>query len=264
MSRIAVAINVMFEQWSEGVAPGIGPMGNPLRSGLDHQALSWAAYGPRRGVPNLLRLFEQTGVTATFYTNGVLAHTEPASVQAILDAGHRIEAHGWAQDLVPAGMTPDEEGEFIDRTVAALTVAGVRPVEWISPRCTPSAVTASLLCERGFRYFGDVFDDDAPYHLKTAAGDIIAVPFGMEINDLPLTIRYGRPITELVAAYSDAVEARRSLADAAVDVTLHAHIGGRPDGITALERIITLAQSDPDVAIRTRVDAAEQRIAARA
>ncbi len=259
--RIAVMVNVMYEQWSAGVAPGIGPMGNPLREGLDHQALSWAAYGPRTGVTNLLRVLNDTGVTATFYVNGILARTQPDSVEAIAAGGHAIEAHGWAQDLVPASLTPDVEARTIDDTVAALTtITGRAPSEWISPRCTPSAVTAELLAARGFGYFGDVFDADLPYRLPTAEGEIIAVPFGMEINDLPHTIRYGHAIEELVADYRASVDARRGSDQAMLDVTFHAHIGGRPNGIAALRAIIELARADHDVTLMTRVAAAQRTI----
>ena len=44
--RIAVVFNVCLEAWSDGKAPGISPMGNPLPAGvLDTMAISWAAYG---------------------------------------------------------------------------------------------------------------------------------------------------------------------------------------------------------------------------
>ena len=48
--RIAVLFNLCLEQWSDGKAPGISPMGNPLPPGvLDMTAISWAAFGCRRG-----------------------------------------------------------------------------------------------------------------------------------------------------------------------------------------------------------------------
>lgn len=259
---LAVAVNVMLEQWSDGVAPGIGPMGNPLRAGLDHQALSWAGYGPRRGASNLLALFAELGVTATFYTSGLLAQCYPELVRAIADAGHPVEAHGWAQDLVPAGLSEHDEAAAIDRSITAVREAtGRAPIEWISPRCTPSAVTPVLLAERGFGYFSDVFDDDRPYVLPTPAGDLVALPFGMEINDLPVVIRYGRQVEALIDNYLASVAARRSTGGL-VDVTVHAHISGRPNGIAALRAILDDALADPDVAVVTRVAAAQQSLVA--
>ena len=44
--RVAVIFNTCLEAWSDGKAPGISPMGNPLPAGvLDNMAISWAAYG---------------------------------------------------------------------------------------------------------------------------------------------------------------------------------------------------------------------------
>jgi len=52
--RIAVLFNLCLEQWSDGKAPGISPMGNPLPPGvLDMTAISWAAFGCRRGCGGL-------------------------------------------------------------------------------------------------------------------------------------------------------------------------------------------------------------------
>ena len=46
MSELAISLNVMLEGWAEGSAPGIGPMGNPLKPGVaDLQALSWRNTG---------------------------------------------------------------------------------------------------------------------------------------------------------------------------------------------------------------------------
>ena len=59
--RIAVVFNVCLEAWSDGKAPGISPMGNPLPAGvLDTMAISWAAYGAEVGIYRLLEAFART------------------------------------------------------------------------------------------------------------------------------------------------------------------------------------------------------------
>jgi hypothetical protein len=46
--HLAVVLNVAYEGWSDGKAPGIGPMGNPLPAGaFDTNALSWGSQGRR-------------------------------------------------------------------------------------------------------------------------------------------------------------------------------------------------------------------------
>ena len=126
---VSVVVNVMLEQWEAGVAPGLGPMGNPLPGGaIDHQALSWARYGPRTGAGKLLDLLAARSVPATFYISGILAEENPKLVATIAGDGHEIAAHGWAQNIVPAALDKRTEREQLRRCLTVLTdAAGQRP-----------------------------------------------------------------------------------------------------------------------------------------
>lgn len=241
----ALVVNIMFEQWDEGVAPGLGPMGNPLPGGaVDHQAISWADYGWRTGVWAALDRLERDGVRATFYASGILTETAPDALRAIVGAGHELAGHSWAQNRIPAMIDAAAEADEIERCTTAIEhVTGARPVGWISPRCTPSASTSQLLAAAGYAWHGDVFDAEVPYWRRTEEGPIVALPFGMEINDLPMTVRYGQPTRELIDSYAFAAEALDAAGrDGYVDVTLHAHVGCRPAGLLALARIIEHAR----------------------
>lgn len=261
----ALVVNVMYEQWDPGVAPGLGPMGNPLPAGaLDHQAVSWADYGWRTGVGAALELLRREDVRATFYVSGILTETAPATVAAITEGGHELAGHAWAQNRVPATQGREEEAEDVARCAEALArVGGQRPRGWISPRCTPSDRTAEILAGERFDWFGDVFDADLPYRLQTPAGPITALPFGLEVNDLPMTVRYGRPTEDLVRAFDfQAREATLGRRLAYVDVTVHAHVGCRPAGLLALSDIIASARRH-GMWIATRGDIADSAPAGR-
>lgn len=242
----ALVVNIMFEQWAPGVAPGLGPMGNPLPAAtLDYQAVSWADYGWRTGVWAALELLERESVPATFYVSGILTETAPNAIVAIAEGGHELSGHAWSQDRIPARLEREEEREEIIRCTEAITaLSGQRPRGWISPRCTPSASTPELLAEAGYEWWGDIFDADVPYWLDTAHGRIAALPFGLEINDLPMTVRYGQPTRELASSFlyeAQGLSASKRLGH--IDVTLHAHIGCRPAGLLALGEIIAKARS---------------------
>ena len=93
---LGVSVSVMLEGWTDDAAPGIGPMGNPLRAGVfDTQAKSWAEYGARTGAWRLLDVLEDTGTKAVFYVSGVLAERHPDLMRSIAQAGHPIAAHAW-------------------------------------------------------------------------------------------------------------------------------------------------------------------------
>src|SRR5256885_9226324 len=80
--HVAVVLNVAYEGWSDGKAPGIGPMGNPLPVGaFDTNALSWGTYGATRGIERLMRSLDRAGKPASVMVSGVFAERTPATVR---------------------------------------------------------------------------------------------------------------------------------------------------------------------------------------
>lgn len=231
---LAISVNVMLEGWIDDSAPGIGPMGNPLKAGvLDRQARSWAEYGPKVGAWRLLDILDRMHLRAVFYASGLLAARYPDLLAAIANAGHIVGAHGWSQNVIPAYQTEEQEERDLVRCLGAIEQStGRRPYGWLSPRCTPSGYTSALLAKAGFEWHADFFDSDLPYRHQTPGGAITAVPFTMEVNDMPLYVRYGnephaftRILERLVSNWS-----RLGRSAGCLDITVHAHIFGRPFG----------------------------------
>ena len=258
---VAVVVNIAYEGWSDGVAPGLGPMGNPLPSGVfDTNALSWGTYGQTRGIERLLRILDKLHLGASVMTSGIFAERSPSIVKAMADGGHEIVAHAWAQDIVPAKLTPAQVEADIARTTDALAaVCGHRPRGWISPRGTPSRQSAQLLLAAGYAWHGDVFDDDRPYVQTFDGGEIVAIPLTMEINDLPHAMRFGRSPRQFIDTFDDLLARGLHGEDEAIviDVTAHAHVYGRPAGSWAFEEIAQRVRARDDVWIGTRQQMAD-------
>jgi len=243
---LALSVNVMLEGWTDDSAPGVGPMGNPLKAGvLDLQGRSWAEYGPKVGAWRILDALAAEDVKSVFYVSGIVAERYPELMNAIVAGGHDIAGHAWAQNIVPAYQTEAEERSDLSRCIAAIAASsGRRPSGWISPRCTPSVATSALLAEQGFSWHADIFDSDVPYRLQTPRGNLIGVPFTMEVNDMPLYVRYGnepnaftRILERLLSRWPDAVNRPCCL-----DITIHAHVFGRPYGIIEFIEALRLAR----------------------
>ena len=265
--KIGVVFNVCLEGWSDGKAPGISPMGNPLppKPGIvDTMANSWAAYGARRGIYRLLKSFDKFEVKASVMINGVIAERAPESVRACAEAGHEIVSHSYAMDVVPLLLDEDAECRNIARSTELLAKAGGCEVKgWLSPRGTPSPDTARLLAEAGYVHFGDVFDDDLPYDAEFAGQRIVCIPFNTDVNDMPF-MKHGTEPGMMLESFAQNVEAA-GIEDGAslIDVTTHAHIFGHPRGAYFHEKIIEAAASHPDVWIGTRMDVARHFLAQR-
>ena len=234
---LAISVSVMLEGWAAPDAPGLGPMGNPLKPNtIDLQARSWADYGAKVGAWRLLDLLDQQKTRAVFYTSGVVAEQFPALPAAIAQRGHDVCAHGWSQGTLPAYLTAQQEAAGVARCVDVIkATTGSPPTGWLSPRCTPSPRTSALLAAQGFRYHADMFDSDLPYEIKTTSGQLIGMPFTMEVNDMPLYVRHGNEPAAFPRTLTTIVEGWPRLGNpyACLDITVHAHVFGRPYGALA-------------------------------
>lgn len=243
---LAISVNIMCEAWTDDAAPGIGPMGNPLKSGhLDSQARSWAEYGMTTGAYRLLNIVQEAGVPCGCYASGIIAEKWPQLLDRINTDGHFIGAHAWAQNCLPIYQDREAEAEDIQRGIDRfVSVTGKRPLGFISPRATPSPNTFDLLAGMGFRWTLDVFDHDLPYLIQTPSGPLAGVPFTMEVNDLPLYMRHGNPPEIYTTTLKRILEGYESIGSppALLDITAHAHVFGRPFGAIEFKAAINLVK----------------------
>ncbi len=246
---LAVSVSVMLEGWEAPDAPGMGPMGNVLRPGtVDLQARSWADYGAKVGAWRLLDLLDQQDTTAVFYVSGVVARDYVELPAAIVARGHSVCAHGWSQGTLPAYMTAEQEAADIARCVSVIkATSGSAPNGWLSPRCTPSERTSRLLVEQGFRFQAEMFDSDLPYQIQTEAGPLIGLPFTMEVNDMPLYVRYGNEPDAFTRTLARVIEGWPRLGSpyGCLDITVHAHVFGRPYGALAFLDALSVVKQSP-------------------
>lgn len=261
--RIAVVFNVCLEAWSDGKAPGISPMGNPLPAGvLDTMAISWAAYGVEVGIHRLMDGLGRHGAKASVMVNAIIAERSPTTVRAVAKAGHEVLSHSYAMDVIPALLSEDEERRNIVRCSKLLAEASGKPVRgWLSPRGTSKPSTAKLLAEAGYRWYGDVFDVDLPYVINYGNSRIVAIPLSYDVNDMP-AMKYGHPPRLMLESYNEVIEiARAGNEIRIIDVTSHAHIFGHHRGAYFYEKIVEQAMSSPDIWVATRAEIADHVLA---
>ena len=138
--------------------------------------------------------------------------------------------------MIPATQEEAAERADLARCLDALEAAcGQRPPGWISPRCTPSARTTALLAQAELAWHSDFFDADLPRMVQTGHGAIVAVPFTMEANDMPLSVRYGSEPEAYTRTFARILDGWGELPPrpACLDFTVHAHVYGRPMGAAA-------------------------------
>src|SRR5580692_9573340 len=262
--RIAVVFNVCLEAWSDGKAPGISPMGNPLPAGaLDTMAISWAAYGVKRGIYRLLDALAQHRAVASIMVSAVIAERAPQAVRAIADRGHEVLSHSYAMDVIPALLSEEEERKNVERCTSLLEkTSGQKIVGWLSPRGTSKLTTPKLLADAGYRWYGDVFDTDLPYVISHGNKKIVAIPLSYDVNDMP-SMKYGHPPRMMLESFNEVIGIARARDDELriIDVTSHAHIFGHHRGAHFYERIIEQSMTSPDIWVGTRAEIADHVLA---
>lgn len=257
---LAVCVDIMCEAWTDDSAPGIGPMGNPLKPGFeDTQARSWALYGMNVGAWRLLDIVKAMKVPASVYASGMIAERWPDLVRRVLADGHPLATHAWAQNIYPVYQKREDEEADLVRQLAAFATLGHRPRGFASPRGTNSPNTLELLAKHGFKWTIDRFDQDTPYLEQTKAGPLAVVPFTMEVNDLPLYVRYGNVPEEYTRVLQRVLERYESIGrpPMILDITAHAHVFGRPAGAVEFRAAIEAAKASPHVWFTTHSQLAD-------
>jgi peptidoglycan-N-acetylglucosamine deacetylase len=149
----------------------------------DHaMVMTHQAYGPLVGVPRLLRLLEEFGITATFFVPGLTADRYPQTVETIAAAGHEVGHHSYSHRS-PVDLGAQGEREDFERALAALDRVGVEPKGHRSALWEASWDTPSLVAEYGLEYDSTLMDDDKPYLLETRRGTIAELPPHWSLDD---------------------------------------------------------------------------------
>ena len=241
-AKVAVMVTVMFETWPEGRTPPYSPMASPLRDGVtDRQGISWAEYGGRTGIWRLGELFHQAAIPATICANARAVERYPAAIRALHDAGHEIAGHSYTQDMFLPYLSPPDEQALIRRCTAIIEDAtGTRPTGWASPRMSPTEHTAAFLAEDGFLWHGDYNDTDLPYLVQTPSGPIVAL---MHSDFTDNRVMRGSP-RDFLDVHLDTFDFLSGTGQPEImNLTVHAHFGGRPPLAAMVQRILRHMQA---------------------
>lgn len=209
-------------------------------------------YGPRIGAFRLLRALRDAGLKATVPVNAVALERYRPLIEAILEDGHEIAAHGWSTDAIHhSGLSEDEERALVLRTREAFAKAGQTPRVWMSPARQQSFRTLELIAESGFDVCLDWEQDEVPVEMATAAGSVHAVPLMNELDDRTLLIdrrqtedAWADQVLESAAFLkADAGEADRRV----LGFTLTSYVAGQPFRMHAVRRLLAGLAADPAV-----------------
>ncbi|MHB8460811.1 MAG: polysaccharide deacetylase family protein [Candidatus Limnocylindrales bacterium] len=230
--------------------------------------MSHQAYGPRTGLPRLLRLLDRQGIRATFFVPGYSAERWPEAVRAIRDAGHEIGHHGYLHEGSRHATPAQEEARLLRGLDALDRVADVRPVGYRAPTWELTYAMPAILARHGFRYDSGLMDADHPYHLATTphpdAPWIVELPAHWSLDDWEAYV-YLPEISGsgAIARPSEVLERWTLELDALVRegglfvLTNHPFVSGRASRAEALGRLMEHARATDGLWIGTCTEIAD-------
>jgi peptidoglycan/xylan/chitin deacetylase (PgdA/CDA1 family) len=198
---------------------------------------AWREYGNRVGGFRLLDALADAGLPSTLLVNSDLYDTAPDLLHHARTLGAEFVAHGRSNSDSLAELN-EPEIDYLNSVADRIeTVEGTRPLGWSSPWLEHTAQTLDLLPIAGYRYLLDMRVDDRPVHLRSAGGELTALPYALELNDSTTVV--GRQATArefaemIIDEFDELLDASRSQ-PLVMSVVTHSFISGAPFRLRAL------------------------------
>ncbi len=203
-------------------------------------------FGPRRGLPRLVDLLAEFGVSASFYVPGVTMERYPWITPGLLAAGHEVGLHGYHHEHMPT-LDDDGFGRVMERSLAIYRQQGGSvPAGFRSPSWELGPHQVALLKASGVAYDSSLMGWDHPYEID----GLLEIPVQWSVDDA-IYFRYfgggrdtGPPANPLQVLESwtmefDAVAATGGL----FMITVHPWMSGRAQRTEMLRRLFAHIRS---------------------
>jgi peptidoglycan/xylan/chitin deacetylase (PgdA/CDA1 family) len=263
-ARVAFWVIPNIEHYPIDVMARTG-MRAPLDSLPDIYNHSWRDYGVRIGVWRVMEVLDQYKLRATVALNAAICEEHPLIIEEGERRGWEWMGHGIlnAQRLID--LDADGQRQTIQKCVEMIHKAtGRAPQGWLGPGLGERWETPALLAEAGFRYVADWVNDDQPYRLQTTAGPLVALPYSIEVNDIPLFLdqkRTGAEFVQIARDQFDTLYREGATSGRVMALALHPFLLGAASRVRYLDEILAYITNHPDVWLATGSEIVEAYLA---
>ncbi|MEW8199098.1 MAG: polysaccharide deacetylase family protein [Candidatus Thiodiazotropha endolucinida] len=237
--RVAVYTVVNVEEWDiekpiarEYVTPPAGVVTVP-----NIPNWAWHEYGMRVGIWRLMEALGKRNLMASAAINARVCEGsgEPVA-RALCGAGWALMGHGYSQAALH--IVPDQH-EVIAKSFKLLRdFSGKAPKGWLGPGLHEKLDSLDILSEVGFKFVCDFPMDEQPVAMHTLSGPIVAMPYTLELSDLPMMVVHqhqsrvwlDRVIDQFDRLYAEGAEQPRVMS-----MSVHPYIMGVPHRIKYFE-----------------------------
>ena len=260
---VHVVVNVEYWPFDQAMPRAALPAPHGKSPIPDVGNFSWVEYGMRVGMPRLLRLITERGINASTFINAACADVYPSAAEAMLEANWEFVGHGWVQKSL---QFEDDEAGVIARSIERLKqLTGRQPRGWFGPGAGESYETPDLLKAAGIEWVADWFVDDLPCWMRTKHGPIVAMPYTVELNDVPLYVVQEQSSDEMLKRLDMTLKTfdnEDSNQSKVLTIALHPHVMGVAHRAEVLARCLDQLLARADTAFFTGSEIADWFVAA--
>ena len=201
-------------------------------------------YGNRVGIFRVMEALARHAIPASVAVNAAVAVRYPSLVKACVERGWEIIANGLDMDhLHHGGLAEADERALVEQSLRILRAASGGKVRgWLSPAKSESFATPDLLREAGIDYVCDWVNDDMPYAMRTRAGELVAMPHPVDIDDYTILVQNHHTEDDFRDALIDQFDLLYREASPengrVMAISLHPWVIGQPYRIGALEQAL--------------------------
>jgi peptidoglycan/xylan/chitin deacetylase (PgdA/CDA1 family) len=240
-ARVVVWPVVNVEVWDIGrpmprqVLPP--PTGATLLPDVPHWG--WHEYGMRVGFWRLKAVLDELKIVPSLSVNARVCLDYPRVAKAARDSGWEFMGHSY--DQRPTHAEPDPV-EMIRQSIKVIReFTGKRPVGWMGPGLTETLDSPDQLAAAGIKYVADWVIDDEPCTIRTRGGELVTLPYSLELNDIAMMVVQHHAAGEFVTrtmdyferVYQEGRERAKIMA-----IAVHPYISGVPHRIKYFESVL--------------------------
>lgn len=256
-ARVAVWVIVNVEMWDirsplpRTAAPP--PGGGTVVPDIPNY--SWYDYGLRVGFWRIKGILDRHGIKGVLSLNALCCDTHPRIVEECVKSDWEILAHGWIQKILPAEQ---DERDVIRRTIRRIhEFTGTRPRGWMGPGLQETWDTPDILAEEGIEYVADWVNDDEPYPMQVKTGSLVALPYTVELNDIPIHLvrnQGSSGLYDMARAQFDMLYAEGKERAKVMCISMHPYITGVAHRAGFLDKTLAYIKEHPDIVFMRGVD----------
>ena len=226
------------------------PTGATLLPDVPHWG--WHEYGMRVGFWRMKAVLDELKIVPSLSVNARVCLDYPRVAKAARDSGWEFMGHSY--DQRPTHTEPDPVGMIRQSIKVIREFTGKRPVGWMGPGLTETLDTPEHLAAAGIKYIADWVIDDEPCTIRTRGGELVTLPYSLELNDIAMMVVQHHPAGEFVTRTMDYFErVYREGRDRAkiMAIAVHPYISGVPHRIKYFEAVYDYMRKKPGVWMTT-------------